>query len=92
MVIRYVSRNTDILNIPEELRELIRTKEQRVCVIAESCLSSRPRSITSVLISDTEGLINMAIHGLPNVKIFHKFTETLRPALNYSYHHWTSYT
>jgi hypothetical protein len=76
----YVSRNADILNIPEELRELIRTKEQRVRVIAEYCLSSLSSLTTSVFISDTEGLINLIINNLPNVRIFHKFAEALRLA------------
>jgi hypothetical protein len=80
MVIRYVSRNVDILDIPEELKELTRTKEQRVRVIVEYCLSSLSSLATLMFISDTEGLINLTINNLLNVGIFHKFAEALRLA------------
>jgi hypothetical protein len=51
-----------------------------VRVIAEYCLSSLSSLTTSVFISDTEGLINLIINNLPNVRIFHKFAEALRLA------------
>jgi len=75
----YISRSIDVLELPLELRNLIRTRELKVRVIAERCFLELPFSIT--FISDVGNLVDIkVIHSLVNVRMFHKFAEALELA------------
>jgi predicted nucleic acid-binding protein len=73
----YISRNIDAIELPPELRDLASTKVLKVRIIVEECILELPHPLT--FISDTEGLLGVeAMHGIANIKVFHKFAEALK--------------
>ena len=75
----YISRNVDVFEVLTEFREFIRTRDQKVRVIAEFCLSIVSHMLILVSISDTKDVIDVTVmHGKPNVRIFHKFAKALK--------------
>ena len=75
----YISRNIDAIELPPELRDLASTRERKVRIIVKGCVLELPHPLT--FISDTEGLLDVeAIHGVANIKMFHKFAKALKLA------------